>query len=299
MKALVIGVSSYDTLIYVNRFPELKDDMAIFANKTNYSVGGTGAGKALALATLGVETTLVTDLGDDEAKLKILDFLNIDNLNLKVLSADKSTTHTNIMYENDKRISIFTSIPEKVKYDVSVEKDIIETDCVFLNINDYCRMYIPLIKKHAKLTIVDIHDYDESNPYHYEFIEAADILFASGVNIKNHEHFLKKMIVGKEAVIITNSSRGSIGIDVKGKIHHQKPYDLDYIIDTNGAGDSYSVGYIFEYFRSNSIGKAMEYGSICGALACQSSVLYNSLAISSYVDKIFYHKQKKNINQDK
>jgi sugar/nucleoside kinase (ribokinase family) len=288
MKALVIGVSSYDTLIYINGFPDLKDDMAIFANKTNYSVGGTGAGKALALATLGVETTLVTDLGDDEAKLKILDFLDIDNLNLKVLSADKSTTHTNIMYEKDKRISIFTSIPEKVKYDASAEKDIIESDCVFLNINDYCRMYIPLIKKHKKLTIVDIHDYDELNPYHAEFIDAADILFASGVNIKDHELFLKKMIVGKEAVIITKSSRGSIAIDKEGKIYHQKAYKLDYIIDSNGAGDSYSAGYVFEFFRSKSIDKAMKYGSICGAIACQSNLLYNPLGTSSYIDRIFY-----------
>jgi len=288
VKALVIGVSSYDTLIYINSFPELKDDIAIFADKTDYSIGGTGAGKALALATLGVQTTLVTDLGDDQAKSKILSFLDVDNLNLKVLSADKSTTHTNIMYENDKRISIFTSMPEEVKFDSSIEKNIMESDCVFLSINDYCRMYIPLIKKHKKLTIVDIHDYDEFNPYHDEFIDVADILFVSGVNIKDHDLFLKKMIVDKEAVIITKSSLGSMAIDKTRKIYHQKAYNLDYIIDSNGAGDSYSAGYVYEFLRSESVAKAMKYGSICGSLACQSNLLYNPLATSSYIDKIFY-----------
>jgi sugar/nucleoside kinase (ribokinase family) len=286
MKALVIGVSSYDTLIYIDSFPRLRDDMAIFADKIDYSVGGTGAGKALALAALGVDTTLVTDLGDDEARSKILNFLNVDNLNLKILSADKSTTHTNIMYDNDKRISIFTSLAEEVKFDASIEKDIIENDCVFLSINNYCRSYIPLIKKHKKLTIVDIHDYDEFNPYHDEFIEAADILFVSGVNIRDHERFLRKSIDGKEVVIITKSSQGSIAIDKERMIYNQNAYGLDNIIDSNGAGDSYSAGYVFEFFRSNSIMKAMEYGSICGALACQSNLLYNPLATSSYIDKI-------------
>lgn len=286
MKALVIGVSSYDTLIYVDSIPDLRDDITIFADKINYSIGGTGAGKALALATLGVSTTLVTDLGNDDTKEKVLRFLNVKNLQVKVLSSDKTTTHTNIMHDHNKRMSIFTSVPSKVEFDSTIEKNIIENDLIFLNINDYCRKYIPIIKKHNKITVVDIHDYDDSNPYHEDFIKAADVLFVSGVNIKNHKDFLRKNIKGKQAVIITKSDQGSIAIDARQQIFEEKAYVFDSVIDTNGAGDSFSVGFMFEYIRSKSITKALKYGSVCGGLACQSQLLYNPIATASYMDSL-------------
>ena len=42
MKALVIGGSSWDTLIHVNEFNEVKDDMILWAKKRIETVGGTG-----------------------------------------------------------------------------------------------------------------------------------------------------------------------------------------------------------------------------------------------------------------
>ncbi|MGD9964718.1 MAG: carbohydrate kinase family protein, partial [Candidatus Izemoplasmatales bacterium] len=222
MKSLVIGVSSYDTLIYIDNLSDIKSDYSTWAKRVSYNIGGTGAGKALALKTLGVNVTLATDLGEDEFGVKILDFLQKQEIKLKILKADKSTTHTNIMHDNGKRLSIFTSTPNQVEFAPSLESLISSSDIIFLNINDYCREYIPLIKKYKKITIVDIHDYDLGNPYHQEFIDASDILFASGINIKNQKKFLQDNIKDKEVIIITNAENGSIAIDKNNKIYHQK-----------------------------------------------------------------------------
>lgn len=286
MKILVIGVSSYDTLIYVDNLATQKEDAALWAKKVAYSIGGTGAGKALALSVLGAKTSLATDIGNDEVRDKILSFLRQEEIELTILKADKSTTHTNIMHGNGKRLSIFTSSPQNVEYNLAVEELIASSDAIFLNINDYCRKYIPIIKKENKTIVVDIHDYTLGNEYHQEFIDAADILFASGVNIIEQEQFLNNYIKGKELVIITNGDKGSIAIDKNNKIYHQESYNVKDLVDTNGAGDSYSAGFVFKYIKTESVEESLKFASICGALACESQDLYNPKATEEYVESI-------------
>lgn len=286
MKSLVIGVSSYDTLIYIDYLPDNKSDYSTWSKRVSCNIGGTGAGKALALKTLGIDVTLATDLGEDYYGAKIFRFLDAKDLNLKVLKADRSTSHTNIMYNSGKRLSIFTSTPNHVEFDPSLEFLISSSDIIFLNINDYCREYITLIKKHNKRTIVDIHDYDLGNPYHQEFIDIADILFVSGININDQEKFLKESIKNKEIVIITNAEKGSIAIDKNNKIYHQKSYNVKDLVDTNGAGDSYSAGFVFKYLKTKSVEESLKFASICGALACESQELFNEKATEEYVESL-------------
>jgi sugar/nucleoside kinase (ribokinase family) len=188
------------------------------------------------------------------------------------------------MHGNGKRLSIFTSSPQHVEYNPIVEELVASSDAVFLNINDYCRDYIPIIKKEKKTTIVDIHDYSLGNEYHQEFIDAADILFVSGVNIIEQEKFLNDYIKGKELVIVTNGDKGSVAIDHNRKIYYQKPYIVEDIVDTNGAGDSFSSGFVFKYLKTKSVEESLKFASICGALACLSQDLYNPKASEKYVD---------------
>jgi len=190
------------------------------------------------------------------------------------------------MYENGKRLSIFTSTPNYVEFNPDLENDIDSSDMVFLSINDYCRKYIPLIKNHKKKIVVDIHDYDLGNPYHQDFIEASDFLFVSGINIKEQIKFLQDNIDGREIVIITNAENGSIAIDKNNKIYHQKAYKVEELVDSNGAGDSYSAGFMYKYLKTNSIEESLKFASICGALACSSQDLFNEKATEEYVESL-------------
>lgn len=288
-KMLVIGVSSYDTLIHVHEINEIKEDMSLWAKKVIYAVGGTGAGKALALNQLGIKSKLITELGNDDEKVHILNEFEKHKIDYKILKADQTTKHTNIMHSNGKRLSIFTGIATKVDYDLSVEKDIIDADVIFLNINQYCVDYIPLIKKHKKLVVVDIHDYNINNPYHEPFIECADILFLSGVNIKDQKEFLYSYIKDRVAVVITNAEKGSIGIDQNMKIISQDAYRELPFIDSNGAGDSYSAGFIYQYLLTKDLKRAMAFASVCGGYACSSDYIFSKEmgidSISKILDK--------------
>ena len=275
MKALVIGVSSYDTIIQVDKLPKnILDDMSIWAKNIHHTVGGTGAGKALTLDCLGLKTQLVTDLGPDEYKDKVLDFYKQTNIEISILKSDQTTRHTNIMHDGDKRLSIFTSTPKEIDTSLNIDDKIRDADLVFLNINDYAKIYIPTIKKYNKKIVVDIHDYDIGNPYHQPFIDVSDILFVSDIHIKDDLAFLNNMIKGRELVVITKGKKGCIAIDSHHNIYKQDAIFAFDFVDSNGAGDAFSAGFMVAYYQQHSIKDALKYASICGALSCSSHDLF-------------------------
>lgn len=277
MKSLVLGTSSVDTLIYVEDIHQITDDMSLWANNVTTSIGATGAGKALALDVLGSEVTLLTDIGDDQYKNEILTFYDTTSICLHALPTDKSTAHTNIMHSKGKRISIFTSTPTLIPPIHPDIHDIVKNvDVIFLNINQFCRDYIPILKQYNKPILVDIHDYQEGNPYHQDFIDAADILVASGVNIPNHLQFLQTYIQkGKDIVIITKGSEGLIAMDKEHHIYELPGYNDIEFVDSNGAGDAFTAGFMLEYYKTNNALKALQFGTVCGGIACTSFDLYH------------------------
>ena len=277
MKALVIGGSSWDTLIHVGELKEIPDDLMLWADNVVETVGGTGAGKALCLDALGNEVTFITDIGNDEIGSKIMNYFANKNLKFLRVETDYSTAHTNIMHSGGNRISIFTSTPTvQPKIPKNIDDLIEESDVVFLNINNFCRAYIPYLKKHDKLVVVDIHDYDPPNPYHDDFIEIADIITASGVTIKDHKTFIKQQIDnGKKAAVITKGKEGLTAIDSQYNFYELGGYNEPKYIDSNGAGDSFCSGFAMSLLENNDFLEALEFGTICGGLACTAYDLFN------------------------
>ena len=277
MKYVNIGGCSVDTLIHIPTLSLIKDDMSLFATNTCTSIGGTGAGKALCLDALGAESTFVTTVGNDDFKPRIISFLDELNQTVYIIPVDFNTAHTNIMHDDGKRISIFTSHLKNIPSVMSNVTDVMsDADVVFLNINEFCRAYIPFIRRTKAKVVVDIHDYDPPNPYHQDFIDAADILIASGVNIPNHREFLEKhMNEGKEVVIITLGSKGLIAMDEQKHVYQLGGYNELTYVDSNGAGDSFCVGFTMKYMESKDIVNSLKYGTICGGIACTSNELFN------------------------
>ncbi|QMS84916.1 carbohydrate kinase family protein [Candidatus Xianfuyuplasma coldseepsis] len=287
MKSLVIGGCSVDTLIHVPEINSIADDMSLWATNVSTNIGGTGAGKALALDVLSSKVTLITDLGNDEYRPIIESFFETTTIHVVPVETDKCTAHTNIMHSQGKRISIFTSVGTQIPPIPHEFYDIITTvDVVFLNINEFCRQYIPFLQNIDIPIVVDIHDYDEGNPYHQDFIDVADILIASGVSIPNHGQFLKKYIeLGKEFVVITNGSKGLVAMDHK-QVFELKGYTDFTYVDSNGAGDSFVAGMMIKYLETNDIKQSLVFGSICGAMSCTSYDLYNKKYTKEVIEKI-------------
>jgi sugar/nucleoside kinase (ribokinase family) len=274
MKAVVIGGVSIDTIIKVSAsLFNVKEDTSLWADSTYTSLGGTGAGKALALAAQGVEVHLFTQY--DPADSEFIES-NLLNEHITIYNTPSSTTtHTNIMHGNGHRLSVFTSMTEDKKMiHEAFEKVTKEADLIFLNIDQFCKAYIPYLYKNKPI-VVDLHDYDPPNPYHTPFLDIATHVFASGIHIDN-QSFIQDLIKHKEIVVVTKGDKGYEAINREGICIDEPALELDMKLyeDSNGAGDSFCACTMVHLLLGKSFRVALNEGARCGRDACMSRMLY-------------------------
>lgn len=277
---LVVGGVSYDTIIHVDHFPE-PSPQTLFSKDCYQSVGSTGAGKALNLAKLGFDTALHTPLGDDEFGYRIREFFDHTSVRLVTDHDPLGTkTHTNLMDSKGGRISIFTAYgSHEPEIDGNLlENHVMKADYIVLNIINYVRNVIPIVKKHNKNIWVDIHDYDGKNPYHQDFIDAADFLFLSSERLANYQSFMREMIaMGKQLVVCTHGEEGATALTKEYEWIRVDAISVETVVDTNGAGDSFFAGVMYGIESGASIESSMKMGAKTASMCVLSKQLVHEL----------------------
>ncbi len=292
MNILVLGGASFDDILHVDEFFEPKKG-TIFVNKSYSSIGSTGVGKALALKALGFNVTFQAVIGDDYFGDKISHQMKKAGVKFIPFIADKTERHTNIMNKSGERITIFSHTPEDFVIDVyKFEKQIKEADIVVLNIKNYCRYFIPLIKKYRKPTFCDIHDFDGHNPHHQDFILNSDYIFMSSDNMTNYRPYMDKLInKGKKWVVVTHANKGASALDQSG--YEEIPANVLDIVDTNGAGDNFFAGYLYGYLNDYNKKDSLLMGRIVAECCIQSKKIVSKELNEDYLKENF--KKLKNI----
>jgi sugar/nucleoside kinase (ribokinase family) len=210
-KVLVIGGTTFDSIIYLKKLPNPEPQTIHYA-PYNETLGSTGAGKALNLTKLNVANALHSILGEDTYGEKIIRGLESAGVQF-VYDIDPRGTerHINLMDEEGNRISIFVAqSSSEVDLNISrIEELIKECDVIVLNIIAYTKQLIPLIKKYNKPVWTDLHDYNIGNPYHEDYIDIADYIFVSSDNMSNYKLVMESwMSKGKEFVVCTHGKGG-------------------------------------------------------------------------------------------
>lgn len=275
-KILVVGGVTYDDLVYLDQFPERRPH-TLFSRKHHATVGGTGAGKALNLNRLGHSLILHALLGDDAQGAYVRDYIQREGLRLVAESDPQGTErHINLMDAAGDRISIYVQYAtfEPLIDQVRLKDLIADADLVALNIINYCRYAIPLVKDAQKPLWIDIHDYDGQSSYHQDFVAAADVLFLSSDRMPDYRAFMQKMLAeGKAIVVCTHGKQGATALSKDGWVTTEA---LAYeVVDTNGAGDSFFSGFLHGYLEGASILTCMRYGAITAGLSVTSSELFS------------------------
>ncbi|MGM0509091.1 MAG: carbohydrate kinase family protein [Fusobacteriota bacterium] len=276
-KVLVFGGVSYNIMAQVDEFPKGKPG-TIFANEYHETIGSTGAGKSMALNKLDVNFSFHGVIGEDIHGDVIKDYFQKRDIDF-YYDIDPAGTerHVNFMKnETGERLSLFLhAAPQDIDLDEEkIEKLIKDSDIVFLNVAPYCKRFIDMIKKYDKEIWCDLHSYD-GDDYYNEFINAADVLILSSDNLENYEDFMEKEIKkGKKYVIATHGNKGSSIMTQDKKIKDFPIYDYD-VVDTNGAGDNFSVGFLYGYLNEYTVEKSMKLATITAGLAITSKELYS------------------------
>lgn len=79
------------------------------------------------------------------------------------------------------------------------------------------------------------------------------------IDFKNNPFDLLPNLLDK-TLIITDAEKGSYGY-FKNEVYYQQAIIPEKIVDTTGAGDGYTAGFIAEYLKSKDIKKSMESGT--------------------------------------
>ncbi len=273
LSALVLGGVAWNTMVYVDEFPPPVAD-TVFAQGLHESVGSSGAGKALNLSHLGVDVTLWALVGDDDAGAKVRDF--IEERGVRFLSTtDPAGTmrHINLMERSGERISIWAhSGSFELEVDTSQFNAVIEAaDIISLTIMNHCRQFLPALAAVGTPVSVDIHDYDGANPYHDEFIAAADHLFMNSLELPEWRAFLESRVAaGTSVAVCTHGADGASGLTSDTGWVEIPADPVADVVDTNGAGDAFYAGFMVSWLEHHDLEQAMRGGAAAAAAAIQS-----------------------------
>jgi sugar/nucleoside kinase (ribokinase family) len=234
-----------------------------------------------------VPNTLYSVVGDDVYGGYIRKDLQLNNVDL-IYDIDPAGTerHVNIMNADGGRISMFvTTSSEKVDHNLPQIETLVEkSDVIVLNIISYCRNLIPSIKKFNKPVWTDLHDYDGSNPYHTDFINASQFIHLSSDNLTNYLSVMERLTrEGKELVVCTHGKKGASLLTKEGQWIEVSAL-LNYpVVDTNGAGDAFFSGFLSGWMKNFELTTCMQMGAVCGALCVGSKQLFSPLLNAEFL----------------
>ena len=270
-RVLVIGGASWNTMIQVERFPEPRS-ATIFPPAWHDAVGSSGAGKALNLVRLGAKVTLHAALGEDDEGHRVARVLTDAGIRL-IEARDPNGTprHVNLMDAEGRRISFLLQRREPPELDLAaIEAAVATADAVYLAVVDYGRHLVPLIRRHGRPIWTDLHDYDGTNPYHEDFIEAAEVVLLSGDRLPDPPPFMEQVRArGKRLVVCTLAERGAQALTADGTWHDVAASPVE-IVDTNGAGDAFAAGLLVGELMGYSLDESLGMATRTAALAIGS-----------------------------
>jgi sugar/nucleoside kinase (ribokinase family) len=272
MSILVLGGASWNTMVYLDHFPEPRPQTIADA-ASNSAAGSTGIGKALALKALGHEAVLHATIGADLAGQTIEAFCTARGLETVFdIDAGGTSRHVNLMNRIGERISIFlfNGSPEPEVDVARLTPRIAEAETIFLNITQSSIPLLGTIAGSNGEVWVDLHDYDGSNPYHDQFIAQADVIQFSDEHVADPKALLERFIAdGVRLAICTRGVRGALALDADGNFVEVLANPA-LLVDSNGAGDCFCVALWSALRAGEGLSGAMHYAAATASLAVES-----------------------------
>lgn len=270
---ICIGAALVDMVAQVERHPAEDDE--VFVSDLKIFSGGAAANTAYACAKLKLKTAFIGKLGrDDTFGTKIInDFNEADvNTDLVKYSNDHKTgsAYVALNKEGNRRIYAHSGAANYLSKEDIREDELSSAKILFLsslkNLEPFIiaseigkRINIPLILNPGMLII------EQGFTNIRELIEKVDILIMSQREFQvlfylSREHFNLNIAqkksenlfsIGIKVLIITMGKRGALLVTPNSAqiIPSYKPAK---VVDTTGAGDAFSAGFIYGFFQNSS-----------------------------------------------
>jgi ribokinase len=285
-KLLVIGHTASDVIIGVEDFPKINTSTHMESMK--HLFGGAGANVAMVAAICGLDTTLISAVGENFKQTEYYNSLIKNNINTDYLiyvKGEPNATAIMVNNENNDQVTYFYegAGAQFSKNPVPVEA-ISKADFVHLATGDPDYNWKASCEAKKQGKPVSFDPGQDLTIYSAErlkqVIENSTILFGNNYEIDRILKTLNLDIdglldLGPEIIIKTCREYGSILYTKDGEIK------VDAIVrpavDPTGAGDSYKAAFLYYYLNGKSLDEAIRFSSSVSSFivekqGCQTNI---------------------------
>ena len=274
-KILVLGAASWNRLVHVDELPQ-GQSATIFGAREIEAAGSTGVGKAMALTALGSAPKLHCTLGKDDHAEQVIAACTDRGIELLIDRHDGPTAHhLNLMDQHGGRFSIILSNgPDHPVIDEKrIAHHIATASTIFLSLAPSSAKILHLLEGCDAEVLLDLHDYDGHNPWYDGFIANADVIQLSDVALSDVKPVVDRLLSGRaHQVVVTKAAAGA---EVFRADHHEIiPPCPAKMVDSNGAGDAFSVALWWAQRQGDSLDEAGKFAASAAAFAVEHDALF-------------------------
>ncbi|UCC21120.1 MAG: carbohydrate kinase family protein [Promethearchaeota archaeon] len=270
LDVICIGAALVDIVAKVNRHPI--DDDEVFVSDLKLFSGGAAANTAYVCAKLGLKVAFIGKLGhNDEFGKKILEDFKKVSLNLSLITYSENfgtgSAYVALTENGERRIYAYSGAANTLSIKDIKSEDILKANTLFLS---SLKNTVPL-KKAAKIAqnnnipvilnpgmLIIEQGFDRLK----NFLMHIDILIISrrefctlfdlGENDFNNQVREKAKSIfklGIKTLIITLGKEGAMLITLE-RSELVKPIEKVQAVDTTGAGDAFSAGFLYSFIKN-------------------------------------------------
>ena len=263
---ICIGAALVDIIAQVERYPS--DDDEVFVSKLSLLSGGAAANTAYACGKMGLITAFIGKLGkNDVFNITIEnDFkeASVDTTFIKFSENYKTgSAYVALNEKGDRRIYAYSGAANYLSKNDLIEEEISDTKLIFLSSLKNIEPLLHAAKIGREKNILVILNpgmliIDQGFDKIKKLLKNVNILilsereFKTLFNLKEislnedliKEGSVKLFALGVKVIIVTLGKKGAFLLTTKQN-ELVKPFKLEKVIDTTGAGDAFSAGFIF------------------------------------------------------
>lgn len=259
----IAGPAAWNSLVVLDRLPEPVPHMQ-FAEDSWDTVGGTSAGKALNLTTLGRSTLLYALSASDEPGTRARDALAAAGVDTLWGAGDATERHLNLMTRAGDRVSLYLSSPGATvgRHDHELLVVMARADALVMDLGAESLRLLPQAQATGRPIWTDVHDYDGEADFHRPFLDAADAVFCNADRLPDPIAFLHSRIAAESSLAVcTLGAEGAVAVDGDHVEHRVSALPVDDVVDTNGAGDAFFAGVLDARLAGAEIDAALRAGA--------------------------------------
>lgn len=301
-KILIVGSINMDYVLEVNHLPHIGE--TILCNEFNLMSGGKGANQACTCATLGVETTLMGAVGNDDNGEELLNRLDSRGINTSYIK-QCNTVHSGMAFisignHGDNIIIVEQGANCNVTIDYIKENShvIDEADIIILQLEipiDTVTYIAKIGKQKGKFIVLDPAPASSDLPNdllkHVDLIKPneTELKIMTGIDVKNIEGYKQAanslIEKGVPEIIITLGEKGALYFNKNNAKYYQGKNVT--AIDTSGAGDSFTAALGFMLAKGHNIEDSIPFAIEISALVVTRKGAQSSIPSADEANKLY------------